>query len=129
MCGPTDLDRNATILSIDGVRVFDLVSRNAFGGIVANERRRPHLAFCPSLLWRPFRVLVGGREAVKTMRSIDAHSVWGNMQPVAHEGESLLAFLDDLFVITPDTNRSVDVRGVVAPLQNHHGKTRIWNPV
>ena len=48
----TDLDPNATILSIDGV--------GAVTELLANGRRRPHLALCPSLLWRSFRVLVGG---------------------------------------------------------------------
>ena len=57
----TDLDPNATILSIDGVGAFDLVSRNAMmEGLLRMEGGDRILPFVRLFYGESFRVLMGG---------------------------------------------------------------------
>ena len=101
----TDLDPRATILSVDGVGAFDLVSHNAtLQGLMGMQGGDRVLPFCQTLPW-----------------------------PSQEDGEPLLPSLDDLHVVsTPE--RTVAVHDVLreelwrhAKISVHHGKTRIWN--
>ena len=147
----TDLDPTATILSLDGVGAFDLVSRNAMlKGLLTMEGGDRVLPFVrlfygdPStFLWEDdlggvHSVLQGeggeqGDPLMPMLFSLGQHAALMAVAARLQDGEKLLAFLDDLYIVTsPD--RTVEVHNILreelwrhARISVHQGKTRIWN--
>ena len=147
----TDQDPNATILSVDGVGAFDLVSRNAMlQGLLGMEDGDRLLPFVrlfhgdPStFLWEDDSGGVhhihqgeGGEQGDHLMPmlfSLGKHAALTAIAERLEDGERLLAFLDDLHVVTTPL-RAVAVHEVLreelwrhAKISVHHGKTCIWN--
>ena len=147
----TDLDPSATILSIDGVGAFDLVSRNAMlqglMGMEGGDRLLPFVRLfhgSPStFLWEDtmggvHHILQGeggeqGDPLMPMLFSLGLHAALVAISERLEDGERLLAFLDDLYVVsTPE--RTVAVHNILreelwrhAKISVHLGKTHIWN--
>ena len=113
----TSGDREATILSIDGIGAFDLISRNAMlRGVVRMVEGEKLLLFIrlfygsPStFLWEDdmgkvhhVRQIEGGEQGDPLMPllfSLGMHSALVAVKAKLKEGERLFAFLDDVNVI------------------------------
>ena len=147
----TDLDPSATILSVDGVGAFDLVSHNAMmEGLLGMEGGDQILPFVrlfygsPStFFWEDTTGGVhhifqgeGGEQGDPLMPmlfSLGQHAALVAISERLEDGERLLAFLDDLYVVsTPE--RTVAVHNILreelwqhAKISVHNGKTRVWN--
>ena len=147
----TDQDPNATILSVDGVGAFDLVSRNAMlQGLLGMEDGDRLLPFVRLLYGDPSTFLweddLGGVHHIRQgeggeqgdplmpmLFSLGQHAALTAIAERLEDGERLLAFLDDLYEVTTPL-RSVAVHEVLreelwrhAKISVHHGKTCIWN--
>ena len=139
----TDLDPSATVLSVDGVGAFDLVSRASMlrglqgvegGGSVLPFVRQFHGG--PSFfLWDDASGNThhpAGRRR-RTRRSLDARfqltgptpSI-GNRGPPSSSYRAALAFFDDLYVVC-QPRRLMDVHHIVAVELWSHAKIRLWN--
>ena len=147
----TDLDARTTILSVDGVGSFDLISRNStMEGLLhmeGGDQLLPHVRMfysSPStFLWEdevgtvhPIHQGEGGEQGDPLMPLLFALGQHSSLVAISNRlqlGERLCAFLDDLYVIsTPD--RTVHCHRVMeeelwrhARIRLHHGKTAIWN--
>ena len=147
----TSADREATIRSIDGIGVYDLVSRNAmFRGVadmVDGDKLMPFLRLfygSPStFLWEDDEGTVhhvrqgeGGKQGDPLMPllfSLALHRSLVSVKSHLEDGEKLFAFLDDVYVIC----RPARVLKVFRLLEHelsskacisvHRGKTQIWN--
>ena len=147
----TELDESATILSVDGVGVFDLVSRNAImqgllhmeGGDKLLPFTRQFYSSPSTLLWEDELGITnhiqqgeGGEQGDPLMPLLSAlaqHSAFVAISERLQEGEFLFAFEDDLY-IKSHPNRTVDCLHITRQeLWNHckislnHGKTQVWN--
>ena len=147
----TDLDPSATVLSIDGIGAFDLVSRQAMlqgllrvaGGDSALPFVKQFYGAPSSHLWEDQDGVVhtitqaeGGEQGdplMPALFSLGAHPALLALQAQLQEDERLFAFLDDIYVVcSPDR-----VNAIFGLLQNalfihsairvHHGKTQVWN--
>ena len=147
----TDLDEHATIVSIDGIGAYDLISRQSMlDGLSAMENGEKLLLFVRSFYGAPSTYLwedemgtthevrqgEGGEQGDPLMPllfSLGQHRALVAVQARLREGERLFAFLDDVYVIcAPD--RAGDVHKILqeelwrhAKIQVHHGKTKMWN--
>ena len=149
--GLTETDPEATVLSIDGISAFDLVSRAAMlrglSGVIGGERAIPFVRMFygePSVyLWEDDHGVVhnihqaeGGEQGDALMPLLFAlgqHAALVAVQSQLIAGEKLMAFLDDIYVVT----RPERIGAVYVTLQNellahsgiriHGGKTRVWN--
>ena len=146
----TDLDEDATIVSIDGIGAYDLISRKSMlDGLSAMENGEKLLPFVRSFYGAPSTYLwedeVGTAHEVRhgeggeqgdpltpLLFSLGQHTALVAFQARLREGERLF-FLDDVYVIcAPD--RAGDVHKILqeelwkhAKIQVHHGKTKMWN--
>ena len=146
----TDLDPEATVMSIDGVGAYDLISRNAtHEGVLRMEGGDQILpfvrCFCGSpstSLWEDEMGVIqhipqgeGGEQGDPLMPILFAlgqHGALEATQARLGRGEHVMDSLDDYTVSKPD--RLVDVHIAVdeefltnARICLHHGKTQVWN--
>ena len=147
----TSEDREATILSIDGIGAYDLISRNAMLrgvlSMVDGAKLIPYIRLfygSPStFLWEDdmgnvhhVRQGEGGEQGDPLMPllfSLGMHSALVAVKAKLKEGERLFAFLDDVYV-TCTLARVLPVFQVLeaelfnkAHISVHQGKTLIWN--
>ena len=126
----TDLDPSATILSVDGVGAFDLVSRNAMlqglMGMDGGDRILPFVRMFyggPStFLWEDdlggvHHILQGeggeqGDPLMPMLFSLGQHAALTATSERLWGSERLLAFLDNLYVVTTP-ERTVEVHNVL----------------
>ena len=137
-----DLDPRATILSVDGVGAFDLISRNAMkAGLSHLEEGDKLLPFVrlfyssPStFLWEDDVGTVhhipqgeGGEQGDPLMPLLVAlgqHTALLEVSDRLDEGERLVAFLDDLCALSgPD--RTVDCHNILAEELWEHARIRL----
>ena len=150
-CAATQIDPRATVLSIDGVGAFDHVSRKSMLGSL---RRLPRASAClpfvrlfygqPSkYLWHDDAGVAhsvhqaeGGEQGDPLMPALFAmgqHPALEEVQAILQEGESIFAFLDDIYIICkPERVRTLfDATAAAlwrhAKIQVNMGKTRVWN--
>ena len=144
-------DECATVISIDGIGAFDLISRAAMlEGLARLEGGSSALPFVslfygePSLyLWEDekghtheIRQAEGGEQGDPVMPALfelDQHRALNAFQTQLLPGESLYTFLDEIYLIaTPDC--ALFFYAIVeqelwrhARIRVHTGKTRVWN--
>ena len=127
-----EMDEATTILSVDGVGAFDLISRGAMmRGLVDMPDGAKVLPFV-----RMFPQGEGGEQGDPLMPLLFSLGQHGALMSVAAElrrGEHIFAFLDDLYV-TAQPDRVVDIHHSLAThlwnqasITLHQGKTAIWN--
>ena len=148
----TDASPNRTVLSIDGIGAFDLVSRESMmRGLLSVEGGQEALPFvrqfygAPSTyLWQDDMGVVHevhqgegdeqGDALMPALFSLGQHSAFVAVQEQLGPDERLFAFLDDIYV-TSSPNRVVPIFNILrigncgrhARIQVHLGKTQIWN--
>ena len=115
--GLTDLDPEATVLSIDGISAYDLISRRAMLTALANvdggEQVLPFVRLfhgAPSVYWWEDNLGTvheveqgeGGEQGDALMPllfSLGQHDALRTVQSSLHLEERLFAFLDDIYVV------------------------------
>ena len=147
--GLTELDYNATVLSIDGISAFDLISRGAMLQALRDVSPAA-LPFVRQFYGNPSRYLweddegvvheidqgEGGEQGDPLMPllfSLGQHAALRAVQRQLLPGELVFAYLDDIYVITtPD--RVLAVYNLLqaelwrhARIRVHDGKTQVWN--
>ena len=147
----TETDPEATVMSLDGISAFDLISRKsmleAFCRMPGGEQVLPFVRMfygAPSVhLWEDDLGVVhhihqgeGGDQGdplMPLLYALGQHGALVSIQGMMREGERLFAFLDDLYVVTvPD--RIGAMFAVVqeymrrdANIRVHLGKIKVWN--
>ena len=145
----TDLDPRTTVMSIDGISAFDLISRSA----VMQGIQKVHGAAVPfvsmfygtasTYLWEDdegttHKIVQGeggeqGDVMIPLLFSLGQHPALEEVQAQLLPGEFLFAILDDIYVIsTPERVGAVytllqNALWRVAGIRIHQGKTKIWN--
>ena len=147
----TQANPEATVLSIDGIGAFDLMSRNAMlQGLADLPAASSALPFCgmfygsrSQYLWtdqhgdaRVVEQAEGGEQGDPLMPALFAlgqHPALQEAQAHLLPGEHLFAFLDDIYVICePDRARTI-YDEITRNLQRlcgisvNQGKTKVWN--
>ena len=147
----TDVDGRATILSIDGIGAFDLVSRGAMlEGLRTMEGGGDALPFVMQFYGSPSTYLwedeegvnheipqgEGGEQGDPLMPALFAlglHQALLAVQANLLPSERLLAFLDDIYVVC-SPERVSDVHASLqhelwrhSRIEVHQGKTQLWN--
>ena len=151
--GLTELNPRATVMSIDGISAYDLISREAMlqalADVEGGSQALPFVSLsmffgAPSqYLWEDSAGRVhtikqgeGGEQGDAMMPllfSLRQHSALLKVQERLHEGEVLLAFLDDIHAVTmPERVREVhrvleESLWSESGIRVHQGKTKIWN--
>ena len=147
----TDTDPNATVLSIDGIGAFDLVSREAMlrgllsveGGDTVFPFVRQFYGTPSTYLWQDDDGTVhdvqhgeGGEQGDALMPALFAlgqHNALVTLQLRLSPHERLFAFLDDIYVVcSPDRVlpifQALEIElWVHSRIQIHQGKTQLWN--
>ena len=137
----TDLDERATVLSIDGIGAFDLISRaSMLEGLRSIEGGDSILPFLLQFHGNPSSNLWEDDEG--TIHEIDSsgrrvragripqHLAVCAIQSRLHGGEHLLAFFEDVHAVSPP-ERTCDIHGFYDDLWAHNriqiqaGKTQI----
>ena len=147
----SDVDPLATVVSIDGVGAFDLVSRSSMlRGLLGVEGGGAVLPFVRQFYGGPSSFLwddasgathdiaqgEGGEQGDPLMPALCSLGQHGALEAIAGRllpSERLFAFLDDLYIVCRP-ERVVDVYNIVdvelwnhAKIQIHQGKTQVWN--
>ena len=132
-------DANATIISIDGIGAFDLVSRNAMlrglKEMDAGDRVLPFVRLrCTFGRTRLEKCRTYLRERVSTKVISSCHC--SSVSPctrLLREGEKLFAFLDEVYLVC-QPERVLKVFRLVetalwihSRISVHRGKTQLWN--
>ena len=149
--GLTEIDPEVTVTSIDGLGVFDMISR---GAMLEGLRRvlGPALPFTRMFYGRSSEYLwemedgqvhripqgEGGEQGdpmMPLLYSLGQHGALEAAHSQFTRGERLLAFLDDTFIVTPNATAVGPAYGSVQDalrnhcgIQVHVGKNKIWNP-
>ena len=134
----TDLDPSATVLSIDGIGAFDLVSHQAMLQGLLRVAGAPS-----SYLWEDQDGVVhtitqaeGGEQGdplMPALFSLGAHPALQALQAQLQQDERLFAFLDDVYVVcSPDRINAIfsllqNALFIHSAIRDHHGKTQVWN--
>ena len=147
----TDLDDRATVLSIDGIGAFDLISRGSMlEGLRSVDGGSSALPFVlqfygnpSSYLWTADNGVThgiwqgeGGDQGDPLMPMLYAlgqHQALRSVQSHLGAGESLFAFHDDIYTVS-QPERVGDIHNLLrdelwhhSRIQIHAGKTQIWN--
>ena len=147
----TETDPRATLLSVDGVGAYDHVSRQAMlTALATHPTTAALLPLARSFYGAPSEYVwydqsltphtiaqgEGGEQGDPLMPAFFNITIHSELQAISHHlqpGEALLAYLDDLYVISPPT-RTVPIFHLLdtnlrehAGISLHLGKTRIWN--
>ena len=148
----SESDPHSTVLSVDGVSAFDLISRESMlHGLMRVAGGGEVLPFVRQFYGQPSQYLwedddgithtipqgEGGEQGDALMPllcSLGQHSALEAIQRQLLPSERLLAYLDDIYAITPDPER---VGPPYAAMQNElwvhscvridGGKTQVWN--
>ena len=147
----TDQDANATVVTVDGIGAYDLISRSALlQGLLRMEDGDQILPFARCFYGSPSTYLwedelgntqeipqgEGGEQGDPLMPmlfSLAEHPALEAIQRRLIDGEKLLAYLDDVTVIcSPERVRAVvtiigEELARHAQVSIHHGKTQVWN--
>ena len=133
----TDLDDRTTVLSIDGIGAFDLISREAMlNGLRSMDGGNGALLFVLQFYGNPSSYLwdhddgttheilqfEGGEQGdplMPILYSLGQHHALCAVQSKLRLDERLFAFLDDIYVVCSLWRHS--------RIQIHAGKTQIWN--
>ena len=147
----TDFDPRATVLSIDGIGAFDLISRGAMlDGLRSVAGGDSVLPFVVQFYGNPSSYLwddddgetheikqgEGGKQGdllMPMLYALGQHQTLRSVQSRLHPHERLLAFLDDVYAIA-QPERIVEVHRILGEELWQHsririkaGKTQIWN--
>ena len=134
----TDRDPNCTVLSIDGVGAFDLVSRRAMMTAVHNmDQGEKLIPFLLQFYGHPSTHLWEDEEGtVHEIQQGEGGEQGDPLMPALFavgQHQALQAFLDDVCVLS-NPDRISEVEGSVerelwdhARIQVNHGKTQVWN--
>ena len=147
----TDEDLDATVVSIDGVGAYDLISRNAMlEGLLRMEGGDKILPFVrcfygssSTYLWEDELGATqyisqgeGGEQGDPLMPllfALEQHSSLVAIQERLRGNERVFAYLDDIYAVC-GPGRLEQVHAVLeeelythAHIQVHHGKTQVWN--
>ena len=149
--GLTELNTNATILSVDGMSAYDTISRRAMlQGLSNVEGGRSALPFVCMIYGSPSQYLwedeggvthtihqgEGGEQGdamMPLLYSLGQHRALQLVQDELREDEALLAFLDDTYLVTsPERTTTVfaTLQGALlteAGIRLNPSKTKIWN--
>ena len=144
--GLTDFDDRATVISVDGVSAFDLISRTAMmkglfrvaGGSQALLFIRMFYGAPSEYLWEDSSGTVhtipqGEGGLMPLLFAVGQHKALEAISDQLPEGDHLLAFLDDTYIVTQPERVSDAYRCLDTELWNraririHGGKTKIWN--
>ena len=135
----TDSNHETTIISIDGVGAYDLISRHAMlEGVLRMENGDQILPFVrmfygsPSTyLWEDEMGVVqhipqgeGGEQGDPLMPMLFAlgqHQALVQTQARLRNNEKVMAFLDDIYITSPEPDRVMEAHTVVAE--------ELWTPV
>ena len=150
--GLTELDPRATVMSIDGISAFDLISRRAMlqalDNVAGGSAAVPFVSmFCgtPShYLWGDSlgRVTITqgegweqGDAMMPLLFSLGQHAALERVQRSLCEGEVLFAFLDDVYTVSMphcvcDIHRLLEESlWAESGIQVYEGKTQFWNAI
>ena len=149
--GLTDLDEAATVVSIDGIGAFDVVSRRAMlEGLQTVEGGDSVMPFvlqfygsASSYLWEDQEGVVhtivqaeGGEQGdplMPALFSLGQHPALQVVQSQLQDGERLFAFLDDVYIVCAPPRVNATYAILQRELFTHssirvfHGKTQVWN--
>ena len=149
--GLTDADERATVISVDGVSAFDLISRGAMmqglmrvdGGSEAVPFVRMFYGSPSEYLWEDSLGVVhtipqgeGGEQGDPLMPllfAVGQHQALEAVKGQLSDGDHLLAYLDDTFIVTQPESTGDSFRSLETELWNrakiriHGSKTKIWN--
>ena len=148
----TDVDERATIVSIDGIGAYDLISRNAMlQGLLMMEDGDRVLPFVRCFYGSPSTYMwedemgvsqdipqgEGGEQGDPLMPMLFAlgqHRALVAIQERLWEGECVFAFLDDIYVVC-SPERVTDIYAIIqqelfahAKISVHHGKNASVEP-
>ena len=147
----TDQDANATVVTVDGLGAFDLISKSSLlEGLLRMEDGDQILPFARCLYGSPSTYLwedeLGNTQEIPKVRegnratpsmpmlfSLGEHPALEAIQRRLADGEKLLAYLDDVTVICrPERVRTVitiidEELARHAHVNIHYGKTQVWN--
>ena len=147
----SDLNPEATVVSIDGISAYDLISRRAMlSGLAGVEGGAKVLPFVNLFYGSPSTYIGGRMQWVPCMRftrvrgeqgdammpllfSLGQHPALEAVSRQLRAGELLFAFLDDVYVVCSPARVGV-VHTLLenalwrhACIQVHAGKTKVWN--
>ena len=147
----TDLDPEATIMSIDEVGAYDLISRNAMlEGLFQMEGGDQIRPLCEMFLREPIHIFVGGRDGHHPVHftrrrrgagrpphallfALGQHRALEAIHERMRPGEHVMAFLDDTYTACrperlDEVHTTVEEQlATHAHIHVHHGKTQVWN--
>ena len=147
----TDVNPDSTVLSVDGIGAFDLVSREAMlSGLRNMEGGAKLLPFVAQFYGQPSQYIweddegvchtipqgEGGEQGdplMPALFSLGQHSALQAVQDTLRPTECLLAFLDDIYLVTEPARIATLHRELAfhlwtrAGISLHAGKTQIWN--
>ena len=146
----TDLNPDSTVWSVDGIGKFDLVSREAMlSGLRTTEGGDTLLPFVSQFYGRPSQYLweddegvchhsSRGRERTRRLSLMSAlyalgqHSAVVAVQESMQPTERLMAFLDDIYLVSQPERTAVARRElggttIVDTVRDPAGRTQIWN--
>ena len=143
----TDLDPNATVVSVDGIGAYDLISRNS---MLQGVRRMVVLPFVRAMYGQPSTHLweddsgevhtipqgEGGEQGdplILLLFCLGQHPALTAVRAELEEGEKLFAYLDDLYIVCAP-GRVGEVHDLLkkhlwghSKISIHAGKTKVWN--
>ena len=147
----TDSDESATVVSVDGIGAFDLISRNAMlEGLMGIDGGDAVLPFVRQFYGHPsahiWKVDMGnvheiaqgeggeqGDPLMPLLFSLGQHRSLDSISGRLRAGEKIMAYLDDVYVVCAP-HRVRAVTQIVeeelfrhAHISVHHGKTQVWN--
>ena len=148
----TELNPSATILSVDGMSAHDMRSRKAMlQGLSNVEGGRAALPFVSMFCGAPSQYLweddsgtvhtidqgEGGEQGdamMPLLHSLGQHGALQKLQSELHDGETLLAFSDDTYVVIPSPGKTTAVYAALQEamlsstgIRINPGKTKVWN--
>ena len=132
----TEENPTTTVMSIDGIGAFDLVSRKAMlQALMSIESGSAAILFVRMFYGQASTYLWEDNEGhVHRIEQGEGGEQGSAIQGSLDDEERLLAFHDDLYVVTPDPDRLQVLYGTVqrelwahSRIRINEGKTQVWN--
>ena len=148
----TDLDPEATVISMDGIGAYDLISRNAMlEGLLRMEKGDQNPSLREMFLWDSVNIFVGRRDGshpthpprggrgskatplMPMLFALGKHPALAAAQERLRGNELLFAYLDDVYAVCrPDRVGAIfaileQELQAHAEIRLHLGKTQVWN--